>query len=429
MLFSGLQLPQRSRFPDSVLLSILKSLSLQRVLLLRETSTGIWSVVQRLFCMLFPARPLVLNHVLTRTIRWESPGPCWPSGTGGPAAPTGTEYRILDKIRRLYAGPSGSPIVVKIFARVTDGTFFPTSYQVEVISRFLRCGGDRVNVVLCTKKVLNCEYDLEDLCRLRDFIDSFSVQRGDLKIGHINVMRKMLPHDLKCLDLSGVSVPLASGAKTKTNRAKKDATEAMTKLLKGLTGLVNLSLRDTLLDVSLLPLGAMTSMQHLDLSNTRTDPKSVADAIKHMPGLRVLCLGHMHFDSDLANVAFSLLLERLDIPKCMITDASILSAAAGAGACGACDAKATQSLKRMDLSCNRLGSVPDLARLIKALPFLTKMDLTETFADHDELAPMLRGFPSVTFTLSFPTRGLLVDHNQRRFHETNLRYFPCDHGA
>ena len=425
MLFSGLQRSQRSRFPDSVILTILKSLSLQRVLLLRETSTGIWSIVQRLFCTLFPARPLVLNRVLTHNIRWESPGPCWPSGPSGPAAPTGTEYRILERIRRLYAGPSGSPIVVKIFARVTDGKFFPTSYQVEVISRFLRCG-DRVNVALCTKKVLNCEYDLEDLCSFRDFIDSFSVQRGDLKIGQINVLRKMLPHDLKCLDLSGVSVPLASGDKTKTNRAKKDATEAMTKLLKGLKGLVNLSLRDTLLDVSLLPLGAMTSMQRLDLTaatNTRTVPKSVADAIKNMPGLRVLRLGYMLFDRDLANVAFSLPLERLDIPKCMITDASILIAAC------ACGAKATQSLKRMDLSCNRLGSVPDLAELIKMLPFLTMMDLTETFADHDELAPMLRGFPSVTFTLSFPSRGLLVDPNQRPFHGTNLRYFPCDHGA
>jgi hypothetical protein len=236
-------------------------------------------------------------------------------------------------------------------------------------------------------------------------------------------MRKMLPHDLKCLDLSGVSVPLASGETTKTNRAKKDATRALTKLLEGLKGLVNLSLRDTLLDVSLLPLGAMTSMQHLDLTNTRTVSKSVADAIKNMPGLRVLRLGYMYFDRDLANVAFSLPLERLDIPKCMITDASILIAA------GACDAKATQSLKRMDLSCNRLGSVPDLAELIKMLPFITKMNLTETFADHDELAPMLRGFPSVTFTLSFPSRGLLVDHNQRLFHGTNLRYFPCDHGA
>ena len=171
----------------------------------------------------------------------------------------------------------------------------------------------------------------------------------------------------------------------------------------------------------------MTSMQHLDLTNTRTVSKSVADAIKNMPGLRVLRLGYMPFDRDLANVAFSLPLERLDIPKCMITDASILSAAAGA--CGACAAKAVESLRRMDLSCNRLGSVPDLAELIKMLPFLTKMDLTETFADHDELAPMLRGFPSVTFTLSFPSRGLLVDHNQRLFHGTNLRYFPCDHGA
>jgi len=412
MLFSG---PQRSRFPDSVLLMILRSLSLQRVLLLRETSTGIWSIVQRLFCKLFPARPLVLNRVLTHNLRWES---------AGPIGPGGTEYRILDQIRRLYAGPcggSGSPIVVKILARVTDGTFFPTSYQVEVISRFLRCG-DRVNVVLCTKKVLNCEYDLEDLCSFRDFIDSFSVQRGDLKIGQINVMRKMLPQDLKSLDLSGVSVPIASGETTKTNRAKKDATRALTKLLEGLKGLVNLSLRDTLLDVSLLPLGAMTSMQRLDLSNTRTDSKRVADAIKNMPGLRVLRLGYMYFDRDLANVAFSLPLERLDIPNCRITDASILSA-------GACGAKAAESLRRMDLSCNRLGSVPDLAELIKALPFLTKMNLTETFADHDELAPMLRGFPSVTFTLSFPTRGLLVDHNQRRFHGTNLRYFPCDHGA
>jgi hypothetical protein len=240
MLFSGLQ---RSRFPDSVLLTILKSLSLQRVLLLRETSKGIWSIVQRLFCKLFPARTLVLNHVLTHNLRWESPGPCWPSGTGGLAAPSGTEYRIVDQIRRLYAGPSGGPIVVKIFARVTDGTFFPTSYQVEVISRFLRCGGDRINVVLCTKKVLNCEYDLEDLCSFRDFIDSFSVQRGDLKIGQIIVLLKMLPHDLKSLNLSGVSVPLASGETTKTNRAKKDATRAMTKLIEGLKGLVNLSLR------------------------------------------------------------------------------------------------------------------------------------------------------------------------------------------
>ena len=51
-----------------------------------------------------------------------------------------------------------------------------------------------------------------------------------LKIGQIRVLRKILPHDLTSLDLSGVSVPLASGAKTRTNRAKKDATREMTKL-------------------------------------------------------------------------------------------------------------------------------------------------------------------------------------------------------
>ena len=72
----------------------------------------------------------------------------------------------------------------------------------------------------------------------------------------------------------------------------------------------------------------------------------------------------------------------------------------------------------------------DVSKLIRSLPRLTEMNLSETFTDHDELAPMLIGSPSVTFTLTFPSRGRLVDHDQRRtFQGTNLRYSPRDHGA
>ena len=183
-----------------------------------------------------------------------------------------------------------------------------------------------------------------------------------------------------------------------------------------------MSLKGTLLDVSLLPLSPMTRMQSLDLSNTRADSKRVADAISGMRGLTILNLGYMRFESTLAAVVFSLPLKRLSIPCCMVTDAAILSAAA--------HGKDPESMESMDLSWNRLSSVADLSKLIRSLPRLTEMNLSETFTDHDELAPMLIGSPSVTFTLTFPSRGRLVDHDQRRtFQGTNLRYSPRDHGA
>ena len=402
-----------SGFANSVILTILRHLPLEYVLRLRETSKGLWSIVQRLFRDLFSSRPMVLDHVLTHNKRWE------------PSGPAAKEHRTLEGLRALYAGPVSGPISgpvsVCIVARFTNGTFFPTSYQVDVISRFLRCGRDRVNLRLCP----HCEYGLEDLCSFRDFIQALSVKRGPLKIGQIRVLRKILPHDLTSLDLSGVSVPLASGAKTRTNRAKKDATREMTKLLEGLSSLVNLSLKGTLLDVSLLPLSPMTRMQSLDLSNTRADSKRVADAISGMRGLTILNLGYMRFESTLAAVVFSLPLKRLSIPCCMVTDAAILSEAAHGK-----DTHATESMESMDLSWNRLSSVADLSKLIRSLPRLTEMNLSETFTDHDELAPMLIGSPSVTFTLTFPSRGRLVDHDQRRtFQGTNLRYSPRDHGA
>ena len=393
--------------PDSVLLMILNATPLGHILSARAASKGLRSIVSRLFRYLFPTRRIQLDRALKHNARWASGGP---------------EQRTLDGLRVLHSGPAGK-VSVSIVAKVDNGAVFPTNDQVNVLTHGFLESGDQVHLRVRPLRFQNCKYDFDRLCGFREFLASLSVEAGPLNIGQIGVLVKALPPTLERLSLSGVTVPLATAAPTEGKRAAKDATKHVSKLLTRLPALTDLNLARTRLDVSLLTkaLCAMPRMKRLDLSSTRYMPEHAVTVLSHMPGLASLTLGYTYVDHALAAVVFSLPLETLSLPCCMITDAGMLSSAASMG---------PATIELLDISWNRVVSARDVSALIRALPKLRKMNLCETLANHDELAPMLLEHPSAMFSLTYPTQGSLADDTvqRHRFIGTNLRYFPPDSG-
>jgi hypothetical protein len=418
----------RAALPDSVIKNILGRLHVHDLFAIRALSKEHLEILNRVFSAIHPRRRIRIASVL------REPG-LWDIG--------GLEHRRLNRIRELYSGSPSGPVVVLVYVEIAyledESTHScPRPDQIAVLTDGFLSRGDDVHLYIRPRCFVQRGREFRELSRFSRLASlvSVSVEAGPLKIWQIEALRKVSRlATLKRLCLMGVAVPLAdessadessvdeSSGKKKKKKAK-DGSNEIRRLLLGLPGLVDLSLASTGLVIGpLVPaLSLMTRMESLDLRKTHVDPKEAADVISCMPGLRSLALSWIHgaFTPGLASVIFSLSLTKLSLNRCGITDARVLSSAAVSG---------RSTIETLDLSENRLSSVDGISALLDALPLLREMDLQETLADHDELVPVLVAHPSVKTTLTFPFRGRLADHDDRRSIELpgHILWFPVDH--
>jgi hypothetical protein len=417
MLFQVGGRADRAALPDSVIRNILGRLHVHDLFALRAVSKEHLQILNRVFSAIHPRRQIRLASVL------REPG-LWDIG--------GLEHRRLNRIRELYSASQSGPVVVLVYVEIAyledESTHScPRPDQIAVLTDGFLSRGDDVHLYIRPRCFIQSGREFEKLSRFSTLASlvSVSVEAGPLKIWQIEALRKVFRlATLKRLCLTGVAVPLADESSGKKNKKKKDGSNEIRRVLLGLPGLVDLSLASTGLVIGpLVPaLSLMTRMESLDLRKTHVDPKEAADVISCMPGLRSLALSWIHgaFTPRLASVIFSLSLTKLSLNRCGITDARVLSSAAVSG---------RSTIETLDLSENRLSSVDGISALLDSLPLLREMDLQETLADHDELVPVLVAHPSVKTTLSFPLRGRLADHDDRRSIELpgHILWFPVDH--